>query len=157
MEINKQNFKIEKEKAEILYKDLDSVYCPYFGEEIFFNAKGLEHLKFKRKNHSRAIEDQFIRFKLLELAPKILKLSRTVQGISDRKVFELIRSNNRNEYKMVNVVYFEFVAVLDDVRTRVVVKQVENSHKYFWSVIPYWKINKENGNRKIHNGNPEED
>ncbi len=122
MKIDKRNFKIEKEKAENFYKNLNSIYCPYFKEKVFFNAKGLEHLKFKRKNHSRAIEDQFIRFRLLELAPKIIKLSKTVQGVSDRKVFELVRSNNRSEYKMVNARYFEFVAVLGDIRTRVVVK-----------------------------------
>ncbi len=157
MNISEEKFKKEKTKAEEFYKKLDSVRCPYFEEDVFFNAKGLEHLKFKRKNHARATNDQFIRLKLFHLAPKILKLSRTVQGVSDRKSFELLRSNNRNEYRLVDVRYFEFVAVLDGIRTRVVVKQIENSPKYFWSIIPFWKVNKGNGNRKIHNGNPEED
>ena len=157
MKIGKEKFIREKEKAEKFYKDLDSVWCPYFCEKVFFNAKGLEHIKFKRKNHARNSNDQFIRFRLLHLAFEILKLSKTVQGISDRKVFELLRTNNRNEYKLVNARYFEFVAVIDNLRARIVVKQIENSPKYFWSIIPFWKMNKENGERKIHNGNPEED
>ena len=157
MKVSKEKFTKEKIKAEKLYKDIGSIRCPYFEEDISFNAKGLEHLKFKRKNHARLVDDQFIRLRLLHLAPKILKLSRTVQGVSNRSVIELLRINNRNEHKMVNAKYFEFVAVLDGVRTRVVVKQIENSPKYFWSIIPFWKMNKENGNRKIHSGNPEED
>ncbi len=157
MKINKNKFEIQKQKAERFYKNLDFIQCPYFNEKVNFNAKGLEHLKFKRKNHSRSENDQFIRFRLLHLAPEIIKLSRTVQGISSRKTFEIIRSNNRNEHKLVNVKYFEFVAVIDNIRVRVVVKQVENSPKYFWSIIPFWKMNKENGKRKVYNGNPEED
>lgn len=157
MEISREKFKAEKQKAEDFYKNLDTISCPYFGEKVFFNAKGLEHLKFKRKNHSRIIDDQFIRFKLLSLAPKILKLSKTIQGISNRKIFESLRSNNRNEYKMVFAEYFEFIAVIDGIRTRVIVKQIENSPKYFWSIIPFWKVNIKDGGRKIHSGNPEED
>ncbi len=157
MKIDKEKFIKEKVKAEEFYKKLGTVRCPYFEEDIFFNAKGLEHLKFKRKNHARATDDQFIRLKLLHFAPKILKLSRTVQGVSNRNIFELLRVNNRNEYKMVNAYYFEFVAVIDSIRVRVVVKQIGTSPKYFWSIIPFWKVKKENGGRKTHNGNPEED
>ena len=157
MKISKQNFRRIKDKAESFYKNLDFVYCPYLEENVYFNAKGLEHLKFKRKNYARVIDDQFIRLKLLNLAPKVIKLSRTVQGLSIGKNFEIIRSNNRNDKKLVDVKYFEFVAVVDGMRVRIIVKQIENSPKYFWSIIPFWKMNKENGNRKIHNGNPEED
>lgn len=157
MKIDKEKFKKEKEKAEDFYKNLDYIRCPYFEDKVFFNTKGLEHLKFKRKNHARSVEDQFVRFKLLYLAPKILKLSRTTQGVSCRNGIETLRSNKRNELKMVSIRYFEFIAVIDDVRVRVIVKQINDSPKYFWSIIPFWKMNKENGNRKIHNGNPEED
>jgi len=153
---NKQ-FENVKAKGEHLYKSLGEVYCPYFQEKIIFNAKGLEHLKFKKKHHSRSREDQYIRFKLLQLAPEILKLSKTVQGISERKVFELNRKNHRNEYVMTDAVYYEFVAVLRNVRARVVIKQVSTTQKYFWSIIPFWKVNKNNKKRKLHSGNPEED
>ncbi|MCK5021996.1 MAG: hypothetical protein KAR54_01995 [Candidatus Pacebacteria bacterium] len=157
MKIDKEKFKKEKLKAEGFYKNLVPVLCPYFQEKIIFNAKGLEHLKFKKKNSARNLEDQFIRLRLLYLAPQIIKSSKTIQGISGRKVFELLRINNRNEHKMVNAQYFEFIAVIDGIRARVVIKQIGDSPKYFWSIIPFWKMNKENGTRKIHNGNPEED
>lgn len=156
-EISKINFNKTKEEGENFYKTLGKVYCPYSKEEVSFNAKGLEHLKFKQKNFARSLSDQYIRFKILKLAPEILKLTKTIQGVSEQKVFELVRSNQRNEHKMVNAMYYEFVAILDRTRVRVVVKQVGNAPKYFWSIIPFWKINKENGKRKLHYGSPEHD
>lgn len=52
--------------------------------------------------------------------------------------------------------FYEFIAVLDKVRVRVIIKQVANGPKYFWSIIPFWK-NGQNGRRKLHYGSPEED
>ena len=39
----------------------------------------------------------------------------------------------------------------------IVVKQIENMQKYFFSIIPFWRMNKETNSRIIHDGNPEED
>lgn len=146
-----------KKEAEDLYKGLGEVYCPYFKEKIVFNAKGLEHLKFKKKNHARSQEDQNMRLKYLSLAPKILELSRTIQGISNRKSFEPIRSHSRTEMKFVQISYFEFIAILENVRVRVIIKQIENGPKYFWSIIPFWKMDKITLKRKMFNGDPEND
>ena len=152
-----EKFNLIKEQGESLYKSLGEVHCPFFNEKIIFNAKGLEHLKFKEKNHARSRDDQYIRFKILKHAPEILRLSRTVQGVSEQKVFELNRSNHRNESILVDAMYYEFVAVIDHTRVRVVVKQVGSAPKYFWSVIPFWKMNVANGKRKLHYGSPEYD
>ena len=114
-------------------------------------------MKFKSKNHARLRDDQYIRLKLLHLAPKIIKLSNTIQGFSERKAFELNRSNHRNEKILVNVIYYEFVAILEEIRVRVIVKKVGTAPKYFWSIIPHWKIDKVTGKRKMNYGNPEDD
>lgn len=42
-----------KKEAEEYYKNIDEVYCPYFQDKIIFNAKGLEHLKFKGRGKAR--------------------------------------------------------------------------------------------------------
>ncbi len=152
-----ETFNTLKEEREIWYKNIKEVSCGYFpGEKIHFNAKGLEHLKFKNKNHARSQDDQYIRFKLLHLAPEIIKLSRTVQGISSQKGWELKRSNQKNENCLVQAIFYEFIAVLENVRVRIVIKQVENGPRYFWSIIPNWKMSGD-GRRKLHYGNPEED
>ncbi|MFA6524187.1 MAG: hypothetical protein WC264_02345 [Candidatus Paceibacterota bacterium] len=157
LQFTDEQFNKLKEKNEELYKTIGEAYCPYFKEKIVFNAKGLEHLKFKNKNHARSRDDQYIRLKLLHLAPKILSLSNTLQNFSERRIFELNRSNHRNEKILVDVIYYEFVAVLEEVRVRIIIKKVGTAPKHFWSIIPYWKIDKITGKRKMHNGNPEED
>lgn len=157
IEFSNVEFNRIKDKGELLYKSLSEVYCPYFGEKVIFNAKGLEHTKFKKKNHARSSKDQYMRFKLLYLAPEILKLSKTVQGITERKVFEVVRKNHRNEQSLVDAIYYEFIAVINKVRVRIVVREIGTAQKYFWSIIPYWKIDTNTGKRKLYSGNPEED
>lgn len=157
LQFTDEQFNKLKLNSEELYKSVGEVHCPYFKEKIIFNAKGLEHLKFKSKNHARSRDDQYIRLKLLHLAPQILKVSNTVQGFSERKIFELNRSNHRNEKILVDVVYYEFVAVLEGVRVRIIVKKVGTAPKYFWSIIPHWKVDKVTGKRRMNYGNPEDD
>jgi hypothetical protein len=55
------------------------------------------------------------------------------------------------------VTYYEFIAVLKRNRVRIIVKQVENGQKYFWSIVPFWGMNEETMTRILHNGMPEED
>lgn len=157
IEFTEEQFEKIKSQSEDFYKSITEVYCPYFKDKISFNARGLEHLKFKEKNHARSQDDQYIRLKLLHLAPQILKLSNTIQGFSERKVFEINRSNHRNEKILVNVIYYEFIAVLEKVRVRIIVKKVGTAPKYFWSVIPHWKVDKITGKRRMNYGNPEDD
>jgi hypothetical protein len=146
-----------KKEAIFLYKNIGEIYSPYFQEKVSFNSKGLEHIKFKKRNHSRSEEDQIVRFKLLKYASEILKISRTIQGISKQKLFEPNKTNHRKELILVDVMFYEFVAIVDGVRIRIVIKQIENGQKFFWSIIPFWKINNKDNSRKFHYGNPEID
>ncbi len=154
---DESKFEKLREETEDFYKTIGEIYSPYFQEKIIFNAKGLEHLKFGRKNHARLRTDQFVRFKLLVLAPDIIKLSKTIQGISHTKSFEIERSNQKTKEVLKPVSYYEFVAILDSKRVRVVIKQVEEGPKYFWSIIPFWRIDKNCNKRRYHYGNPELD
>lgn len=158
LDFTSEEFEKLKQNAEKLYKSItEGVLCPYFAEKIYFNAKGLEHLKFSRKNHARPRQDQYMRLKLLHLAPRVLGLSKTIQGISERNGFELIRSHARNEMLPKFSTYYEFVAIIDKFRVRVVIKQIENGPKYFWSIIPFWKYDDKKKARRMCYGNPEED
>jgi len=158
LNFTEEEFQNLKQEAEKFYKSItEGVLCPYFKEKISFNAKGLEHLKFSRKNHARIQQDQYMRLKLLHLAPRVLGLSHTIQGISERTGFELIRSSAHNETLPKFSTCYEFVAIIDNVRVKVVVKQVENGPKYFWSIIPFWKYDEKKKKRRMCYGNPEED
>ena len=161
--MGKFNFKDEvdfeetKAKAEAFYTAIGSVHCPYFGEKIAFNVKGIKHLKFKSDEVARPREDQYSRLKLVHLAPEVLTLSRTVQGIWHTKRFEVQKTHSRWEKILKEVSYYEFIAVLDTVRVKVIVKEITGGEKHFWSVIPFWGINKEIRKRVLHSGDPEND
>ncbi|OGH64858.1 MAG: hypothetical protein A2821_00050 [Candidatus Magasanikbacteria bacterium RIFCSPHIGHO2_01_FULL_41_23] len=151
-----QNFSEVKEKAETLYKTLEAVDCPYFKSKVFFNSEELQHLKFKSRAKARLQHDQYMRFKLLHFAPVVLKNSGTLQGRCEAKSFERVRVHSRTDTILKDVTYYEFIAVIEDVRLKIIVKEIENGQKFFWSIIPHWGINN-NHVRKLHYGHPAED
>ncbi len=152
-----EQFEETKLKAESFYKNIGEVDCPYFKDKISFNAQGLEHLKFKQRGRARPERDQYMRLKLIHLAPEVLKSSHTVQGIFETKVFERIRVNGRTENILKPVSYYEFIAVIKRNRLRIIVKQIDGGKKFFWSIIPFWGMNEDTMTRLLHEGFPEVD
>lgn len=154
---DEQDFEKIRADAEKFYVAIGDVHCPYFGEKIIFNSTGFKHLKFKSNQVARPRSEQYARLKLLILAPQVLSLSRTVQGISHTKHFERIRVYSRTDIILKPVSYYEFIAVLENVRIKIVVKQVDGGPKFFWSIIPFWKIDSANSRRILHSGDLEHD
>ena len=154
---NQEDFEKIKVEAETFYATLQDVFCPYFKEKIAFNVKGLKHLKFKSDRQARSHEDQYARLKLLHFASEALKKSYTVQGIWETKKFEAQKTNNHWEHILKEVKFYEFIAVLDNVRVKVIIKEVYGGQKHFWSVIPFWGIDKITSKRILHSGDPEHD
>jgi len=153
-----RNLEKIKQQAEKFYKSVKSVECPYFKESIAFNAKGLRHIKFKRDREARKRQDQFVRLKEIRHAPAILKKSHTLQEIRREQGFVEVKTNKRKERVLKPITYYGFVAIVKDgryeKRFKVIVKQIEGGQKHFWSIIPFWKSNRE---IKLHSGNPETD
>src|SRR5438128_2248443 len=106
-DIDDTKFEKARADAEIFYGGVKSVWCPYFKEEVTFNSKGWEHLRFTGVRHARSRGDQYIRLRLISLAPEIIKASHTLQGISVRKSFEREKSHSRWESILRNVTYYE--------------------------------------------------
>jgi len=154
---DEQDFEKTRSGAEAFYATIGEIRCPYFGEKISFNSAGLKHLKFKSDQVARSRSEQYARLKLFVLAPQVLSLSRTVQGISHMKHFERIRIHSRTDTILKSVSHYEFIAVLENVRVKVIVKQIDDGQKFFWSVIPFWGIDKNNSKRILHSGDPERD
>jgi hypothetical protein len=157
MALNLENFEQVKQKGEEFYRTLTDVYCPYFKDKVHFNAQGLEHLKFKRHAKARSQQDQYMRFKLLHLAPAVLRASGTLQGCLEAKTFERVRVHSRTDTVLKEVEYSEFVAVLENVRVKIIVKRIGQGPRYFWSLIPHWGRDRLTQRRKLHAGTPEED
>lgn len=157
MNFDKKTFDLVKYEGENLYKTFGSVYCPYFKDTISFNTLGLHHLKFHNHTRPRSKQDQYMRFRLLYLAPIVLKTTSTLQGVFETGSFERIRVHSRTDTILKMVTYFEFIAIVCDVRAKIIVKQIGRGQKFFWSIIPYWGTDKNDGSRKLYNGHPVED
>lgn len=157
IEFTEEKFNKVKSEAESLYKGFDKIFCPYFKDKVSFTAQGLEHIKFKRRDKARIEKDQFMRFKLIHLAPEVLKFSHTLQGVFETKKFERIRMNSRTEMILKPVVYYEFIAMIKRNRVKIIVKQIDSGERFFWSIVPFWGMNEETRTRLFHDGVPEED
>ena len=154
---DQEDFEKIKAEAETFYETIQEVYCPYFKEKIAFNIKGLKHLKFKSDRQARTSNDQYARLRLLRFAPEVLKNSHTVQGIWETRRFEEQKTNSRWKHILKDVCFYEFIAVLENIRIKVIVKEVFGGQKHFWSVIPFWGINKETSKRILHSGDLDHD
>jgi len=161
MDFSADKFNEIKNEARGFYNTVGKVWCPYFQEEINFNTKGFDHLIFKKWNKTRVLADQFSRLRHIKLAPEVIRNSKTLQGLWGTLKIERIKQNSRWEKASRNVTYYEFIAIMDShgskIRIKIVVKQVEGGEKYFWSLIPFWGIDKTNNQRTMHSGDPEND
>lgn len=154
---DEEDFEAVKTQAEEFYATINSVRCPYFQGDVAFNVKGIKHLRFKSDEVARPRQDQYPRLKLVHLAPEVLKLSRTVQGIWQTKCFETRKSHSRWNKVLKDVTFYEFVALLQNARMKVIVKEVSGGEKHFWSVFPFWRIDRVTSRRVLHSGDPEND
>lgn len=153
-----RNLEKAKKEAEHVYHKIGDVRCPYFKDTIAFNRKGLKHIKFKSERKARNRADQYIRLKNIKFASLILEKSHTLQEYKEARVFEENKTNKRREKILKNAKFYGFIAIVRDnnftKRLKIIVKEVEGGKKHFWSIVPYWRSNKE---LKIHSGNPEVD
>ncbi len=161
MEFTIEKFNTIKSEAESFYKGIEKVRCPYFGEDIYFNTKGWEHLVFKSWNNTRIISDQFARLRHIKLVPEVIRNSKLLQGVWITKKVERIKINSRWEKVLRTTTYYELIAVMEShgskVRVKIIIKEVEGGEKFFWSLIPFWGVDKHTGQRIMYSGNPESD
>lgn len=149
MKLSIKLFNRIKSDAIEFYNKTNEIKCPYFNDHVSFNNKGLRHLKFKAWNKTRSIQDQYMRFKLLKYAPEVIKKSNTLQEYDAKRNMERVNINSRWEKRAVKVFYYGFVAIIDEIRVKVIIKEVQGGEKYFWSIIPCWKQDKSVLNKKI--------
>lgn len=84
--------------------------------------------KGSKKVSSRLLKEVKVRVDLLPRAIKLLKMMPLPQ-----EEFSTIGLKNKRYH------YYAFEAVVDGRRIKVIVRQVGNGKKHFWSVIPAWR------------------
>lgn len=119
--------KIYKKQIQKIFVKNKRVRSPAFGEEIVFNAKGINHLIYKS---SRSRRDK------ARIVTNIRLLPRAIHLLSSATFWQ-----EENSYIKDTIIYkfWAFEAVVDDRRIKVIVRQVGNGKKHFWSVIPAWR------------------
>lgn len=112
-----------------IFQVTKKIKCPAFPkEEVSFNGKGINHLIYKGPRSKRDAKRIEVNLRLLPSAIKLLKIMPIAQEENSR-----IGSDNR-EYK-----YWAFEGVVDHRRIKVVIRQIGNGTKHFYSIIPCWR------------------
>jgi len=76
-----------------------------------------------------------------------------VQGIEEINEWERRHRHGRWERVLVRVTYYEFVAIIGNKRRfKVIIKQLADGERLFWSLIPFWRQT-DLGTRILHDGN----
>src|SRR3989344_5224554 len=137
------NYEKLKEDAQRFYNSIRKVFSPAFNQEICFNAEGFNHIIFKGARSERERPSQILRFKLLPLALKLIKISTTYQEFEETlKEFE-VKSYKKKMRKTMPVKYWGIIAIIDGRKIKVIIRKVgDNGNYHFWSIVPAWTTNK---------------
>lgn len=139
-----EEFKRLKSSVESEYKKIVSIYSPALKAKIFFNAKGLYHLRYGTNHHERNRLVQQSKFRFLNSAVEVIKISTTIQEYR-RDMCHVGKANKNGSRQFSLVEWFAFFSVVSFVkqtRVKAIVRRVggENGHFHFWSVMPFWSL-----------------
>lgn len=108
------------------YKKIGCVECPAFNnEKIYFLKRGFRHLIWKGVK-LRTVDEQIERINLLKYVPFILKTS---------KFFKDFNKNNIENNKGIKIDFWSFSQIHNGIEIIVLVRQINNKTKHFFSVM----------------------
>lgn len=127
--------------AEVLYKSFKPSFCPALKGEVQFTSEGFNHLRYKF-NVARTEAAQRRKLKVLLKGQEIIKITTTIQEY--RTGITKVGKPGRDGLRKTSIAqYWGFVHVFpNNVRVRVIIRQVGDGQLHFWSVMPSWKVNK---------------
>lgn len=154
------NYDKIKEDSASWYNKIGRVAAPVFDNElVHFTSEGFNHLVYKDARTERSKETQVMKFRLLGNALKLVKLATTFQEYEESiKEFTVQQFKKRGRVSKV-VKYLGLIAIMGTWKIKVIIRQVGNGHKHFWSVIPNWTTSQYRDIKYLANmkGNPDED
>lgn len=135
-----KNYSEIKKESKELYDSFCKIFSPAIGSHVHFTSNGFNHLVYKNAKKKRDKKTQILRFDLLKKAKYIIEVSTTFQELEED--FEYTRVNRHGKYVSMNLIvrHWAFVAIVDNLRVKVVLRQVGNGKVEFFSVIPGWKL-----------------
>lgn len=146
--------------AQKFYTGIGSVFSPALNEKVGFTSEGFNHIIFKQAHSERERPSQILRFKLLPLAVKLVKVSTTYQEFEETLKEFVVQSFKKRETKTKPVKYWGIIAIVDGRKIKVIIRKIgDNGTAHFWSVVPAWVTNKYRDTKfyTTMKGNPDED
>lgn len=138
-----------RKNAQEFYVKQESVSCPYFKDKIEFTSEGFDHIRYKRARSGRSSDVQAMRYKILPLSVDVLSNSKTLQEYEEQRVFIDVKKNKKREKILKEVKFFGFIAIIKTWKVKVIIRQVGNGKKHFWSIILNWKTRKSKEGKKF--------
>ena len=133
------NYEKIRENAQDFYEKIGRVRCPAFNNDfVHFNAEGFNHLVYKRKRRERKKEVQIMKFKLLQKAKNIVEIATTYQEYDESLTNVRKKKRKKTISESATARYWGLIAIIKGIKVKVIVRQVGNGQKHFWSVIPAW-------------------
>lgn len=154
------NYEKLRGDAHNFYNNIGNIYCQFLNQSVQFNAEGFNHIIFKRARSEREKSSQILRFKLLPLAAKLVKISTTYQEFEETiKEFKIKKFKNKSN-RSCPVRYWGVIAIIDGQKIKVIIRKIgDNGSPHFWSVVPAWVTNNYRDTKfyTTMKGDPEED
>ena len=154
------NYEKLKEDTQKFYNAIGGIFSPALDQKINFPSEGFNHIVFKGSRSEREKSSQVLRFKLLPLAVKLIKISTTHQEFEETlKEFE-VKAYKKRIRKTKTVTYWGIIAIIEGRKIKVIIRRIgDNGAVHFWSVVPAWVTNKHRDIKLFSTmkGNPEED
>jgi len=132
------SYNAKKHIARRIYAATPSIRSPYFRGDVVLGFEGFQHLRYSSRG-PRSREEQALRFMLLPLAIRVLQTASTVQ---EYRTFRAPSSGSKKVPRSqppAMIHWWGFVALFirEQVKIRVVVRQIGTGKLHFWSLMPY--------------------
>lgn len=132
--LQKMGYETCRKWAKNFYKKIGAVLSPALDNQyIFFNNTGFNHLI--RKLSLRSRHEQKRRFLLLPRAEAIIKNPQAIMVYRKEKKKILIKRKETKALKESTIHYWTFVYFTDSKRIKVVIRQINNGNKHFYSIM----------------------
>lgn len=135
-----------KNRTKEYYQNLKPLYSPALESNIYFNAKGFNHITFKNPRNPRPIADQNYRMRILSTGIKLLEKANIYQEHE-----ETIMTDGKK------LSYWGIVAIIDKQKIKIIIRSIGNGHKHFWSVIPAYTTSEKRDRVFKMKGDPDTD
>ena len=129
-----------KEEARVEYSKYKQVKCPALGNDpVYFLSEGFNHLIYKRAKKPRDQRIQVMRFKLLPKAKELIEVSTTFQEYEESYEYMVVNRYGKSLKENMLVKSWGLIGIMGSkFRIKVVIQQIGNGKKEFYSVIPAW-------------------